>query len=41
MFEQADVLIFTLGLTEGWVSQETAPCFRSPPGLQATQLDPT
>jgi hypothetical protein len=33
MFEQADVLVFTLGLTEGWVSQEDGAVFPLAPGV--------
>lgn len=33
MFEQADVLVFTLGLTEGWVSQADGAVFPLAPGV--------
>ena len=33
MFEQADVLVFTLGLTEGWISQEDGSVFPLAPGV--------
>ncbi len=33
MFEQADVLIFTLGLTEGWTSQQDGAVFPLAPGV--------
>jgi hypothetical protein len=33
MFEQADVLVFTLGLTEGWASQEDGAVFPLAPGV--------
>lgn len=33
MFEQADVLVFTLGLTEGWISQAGGAVFPLAPGV--------
>lgn len=40
MFEQADVLVFTLGLTEGWASDEDGAVFPLAPGVAGTALKP-
>lgn len=40
MFEQADVLVFTLGLTEGWVSQEDGAVFPLAPGVAGDAAGP-
>ena len=40
MFETADVLIFTLGLTECWVSHEDGAAFPTCPGVAAGSFDP-
>ena len=40
MFETADVLIFTLGLTECWVSREDGAAFPVCPGVAAGEFDP-
>ncbi|MFE9082448.1 GSCFA domain-containing protein [Brevundimonas sp. NPDC003935] len=40
MFEQADVLVFTLGLTEGWVSQEDGAVFPLAPGVAGDAARP-
>ncbi len=40
MFEQADVFIFTLGLTECWVSRTDGAVFPLCPGTAAGQFDP-
>jgi hypothetical protein len=38
--EQADVLVFTLGLTEGWEDVETGQCYPLCPGTGAGRFDP-
>ena len=40
MFEQADVLVFTLGLTEGWISQEDGAVFPLAPGVAGDAARP-
>lgn len=40
IFEDIDVFIFTLGLTETWQSRKTGLVFPSVPGLIAGQFDP-
>ncbi|HEY5972149.1 MAG TPA: GSCFA domain-containing protein [Pseudoxanthomonas sp.] len=40
VFEQADVLIFTLGLTECWVSREDGAAYPMCPGTVAGEYDP-
>ena len=40
MFEQADVLVFTLGLTEGWVSQADGAVFPLAPGVAGDAAQP-
>ena len=40
MFEQADVLVFTLGLTEGWVSREDGAVFPLAPGVAGDAARP-
>lgn len=40
MFEQADVLVFTLGLTEGWISQEDGAVFPLAPGVSGAAPRP-
>lgn len=40
MFEQADVLVFTLGLTEGWASQEDGAVFPLAPGVAGDAARP-
>lgn len=40
MFEQADVLVFTLGLTEGWVSQADGAVFPLAPGVAGDAARP-
>lgn len=39
-FEKADVFVFTLGLTEGWVSQRDGTVFSACPGTVAGSFDP-
>lgn len=39
MFEQPDVLVFTLSLTEGWRSREDGAVFPLCPGVVAPELD--
>jgi GSCFA family len=38
--EKADVLVFTLGLTEGWEDDQTGQCFPLCPGTGAGRFDP-
>jgi hypothetical protein len=40
MFEQADVFVFTLGLTECWEDRETGLVFPTAPGVIAGAYDP-
>jgi len=40
MFEAADILVFTLGLTECWVSREDGAAFPTCPGVAAGRFDP-
>lgn len=40
MFEQMDLFIFTLGLTEGWVHTETGEAYPTAPGTIAGSYDP-
>lgn len=40
MFEQADVFIFTLGLTEAWRSREDGTVFSAAPGVVGGAFDP-
>ena len=40
IFDEADVLIFTLGLTEAWVERETGVVFPTAPGVVAGAYDP-
>lgn len=40
MFEQADVLVFTLGLTEGWTSQDDGAVFPLAPGVAGDAARP-
>lgn len=41
MLSQADVLIFTLGLTETWLNASTGTVYPSAPGVLAGDYDPT
>ena len=41
MFETCDVFIFTLGLTEAWVSRHDGAVFPLAPGVVASSPDPT
>lgn len=41
MFETMDVLIFTLGLTEGWVAKEDGAVFPLAPGVAGEPDDPS
>ncbi len=40
MFEKLDILVFTLGLTEGWRSKQDGSVFPLPPGVSGGELDP-
>lgn len=40
MFEQVDVFVYTLGLTEGWVSTEFGTAYPTAPGTIAGDFDP-
>lgn len=40
VFETADVLVFTLGLTEAWLSREDGACFPLCPGTAGGRFDP-
>jgi len=40
MFEQADVFVFTLGLTECWISREDGATYPMCPGTVAGRFDP-
>jgi hypothetical protein len=40
MFEQADVFVFTMGLTEGWRSRADGAVFPVAPGVTAGDYDP-
>lgn len=40
MFEQADWLVFTLGLTEGWLDRRDGAVFPLAPGVAAGDYDP-
>lgn len=40
LFEQCDILIFTLGLTEGWRSRRDGAVYSSAPGVVAGDYDP-
>jgi hypothetical protein len=40
VLEQADMLIFTFGLTEGWVHRETGTVYPTAPGTIAGEYDP-
>lgn len=40
LFEQADVFVFTFGLTECWISREDAAAYPLCPGTVAGQYDP-
>jgi hypothetical protein len=40
-FDMADVLIFTLGLTEGWISEIDGTVFPACPGTVAGEFDPS
>lgn len=40
MFEQADVLVFTLGLNEGWISQKDGAVFPLAPGVAGDATQP-
>ena len=39
MFEKLDILVFTLGLTEGWRSKQDGAVFPLAPGVSGGQLD--
>ncbi|MCJ2043553.1 GSCFA domain-containing protein [Methylobacterium sp. J-078] len=39
MFEDLNVFVFTLGLTEGWISRKDGACFPSCPGTMAGQFN--
>jgi hypothetical protein len=39
LFKQADVFVFTLGLTEGWLSREDGSVFPVCPGIQGGTFD--
>jgi hypothetical protein len=39
LFEQADVFVFTLGLTEAWLSKRDGSVFPLPPGVVADSFD--
>jgi hypothetical protein len=41
MFEQCDLLVFTLGLTEGWESAIDGAVFPLAPGVVTDKIDPT
>jgi hypothetical protein len=41
MFEQADVFVFTFGLTEAWVSRQDGAAYPLCPGTVAGQFDPS
>lgn len=41
MFETLDVFVFTLGLTECWLSQEDGAAFPLCPGVEGGKFDPT
>jgi hypothetical protein len=41
MFEQADVFVFTMGLTEAWRSREDGAVFPIAPGVVAGDYDPS
>lgn len=41
MFEQCDVFVFTLGLTEGWISREDGAAFPLCPGVEGGTFDPS
>lgn len=40
VFEEADVIVFTLGLTEGWRSLEDGAMFSTAPGVSGGSFDP-
>ena len=40
VFEQADVIVFTLGLTEAWVSRHDGAVFAMAPGVSGGHFDP-
>lgn len=40
IFNQADVFVFTLGLTEAWTDRETGVVFPTAPGVVAGNFDP-
>jgi len=40
MFETLDIMVFTLGLTEAWVSQTDGACFPLCPGVAGGLFDP-
>ncbi len=40
IFDEAEVFIFTLGLTEAWVDRKTQVVFPTAPGVVAGQFDP-
>lgn len=40
MFETLDVFVFTLGLTEGWLSRQDGAAFPLCPGVEGGQFDP-
>ncbi len=39
LFSQVDVMIFTLGLTEYWLDEETGLAYSAPPGVKAGTFD--
>jgi len=39
MFTEADVFVFTLGLTEAWISKETGRTFPVCPGIYTSEVD--
>lgn len=41
MFETMDVLVFTLGLTEGWISEDDGAVFPLAPGVAGEPEDPS
>lgn len=41
VFRSADVLVFTMGLTEAWLSKEDGACFPLCPGTAGGTYDPT
>lgn len=40
VFTEADVFVFTLGLTEGWIDRQTGTAFPTAPGVVAGRFEP-